>query len=152
MKHPANDFVRSAEATDIEAIVGLTRQLGYDLAVETIAANLQRILEDGDRDMLVLVVSGEVNGMVSVCRDFAITEAPFALLTAIVVDEKHRGQGLGRKLLDAVYPWAQSHGLRKVKLRTNMIRTEAHEFYMRNGFQALKDQRVFVKNLSDAYQ
>jgi GNAT superfamily N-acetyltransferase len=140
-------MIRNATRDDALAIIDLTRQLGYSLPDQTILENLERVLGDERRAALVAISDGKVIGWCTVLIDFAITEPPYALLSGMVIDESHRGKGVGRELLLVAEAWAKSQGLKRIRLRTNLLRSGAHAFYERCGYEAVKEQRVYVKTL-----
>lgn len=136
-------MIRAALESDYAAILDLTRQLGYDIDPKVVAQNLRMVLDDPAHEMLAWEAEGEVVGMISILEQFSITEPRYALVTAVVVDERHRGQGIGQELLTAAQDWCRERGLLRMRLRANVIRAEAHRLYERFGFVAKKDQRVF---------
>ncbi|MBC8065191.1 MAG: GNAT family N-acetyltransferase [Chlorobia bacterium] len=140
-------MVRQATLDDAEAIIDLTRQLGYQLPDQQILANLEEMLNDDRRVVLVLVIESQVVGWCTVVADIAITEPPYALLSGMVVDEALRGNGLGRELLMAAEAWARDRGLARIRLRTNLVRAGAQAFYERGGYETVKEQRVYTKAL-----
>src|SRR5690242_6592719 len=107
-------MIRKAERGDANAIIDLTRQLGYSLSADDILDNLDRVLSDERRAVLVATVDGKVVGWCTVVIDFAITEPPYALLSGMVIDEAFRGRGIGRELLLAAEAWAKNQGLAKM--------------------------------------
>ncbi len=46
-----------------------------------------------------------------------------------------------------VIKWTQFKGINKLKVRTNSIRIETHEFYRNLGFKEIKEQKIFDLNL-----
>jgi GNAT superfamily N-acetyltransferase len=70
-----------------------------------------------------------------------------AEIAGLVVDEDHRGRGIGPALLRAAEGWAREHGCSVVRVRSNVVRERAHGFYRREGFGEIKTQRVFEKRL-----
>jgi GNAT superfamily N-acetyltransferase len=68
-------------------------------------------------------------------------------LGGLVVDESHRGKGVGGKLLEKVEEWGRQQGCRAVSLRSNVIRHEAHQFYAARGYDQIKTQHAFRKRL-----
>jgi GNAT superfamily N-acetyltransferase len=53
----------------------------------------------------------------------------------LVVDEAHRGQGIGRALLEHLAVLAGRHGCRRLELDSGLHRREAHAFYLAQGFE-----------------
>jgi GNAT superfamily N-acetyltransferase len=66
----------------------------------------------------------------------------------MVVDENHRSQGIGAALVKAAIGWADEHGFRTVRVRSNVVRERTHAFYERLGFSRTKTQVVFVRPIS----
>ena len=75
------------------------------------------------------VLDGTVFGWISlnIVRYFYVQ--PFKEVSGFVVDEKIRNKGLGKKLLEAAEEWVKEEGYRLIRIRTNVLRTEAHKFY-----------------------
>lgn len=68
-------------------------------------------------------------------------------LSAIVVDEKCRGHGIGKMLIDYAEKWTLQEGFKEIFLYSNIVRKEAHEFYQKNGFINYKNSNNFRKIL-----
>jgi GNAT superfamily N-acetyltransferase len=71
-----------------------------------------------------------------------------AELVALVVDEGHRGRGVGAALVDAAADWAANQGYPTLRVRSNIVRERTHAFYERRGFTHSKTQHVFVLQLT----
>ena len=71
-------------------------------------------------------------------------------VVGLVVNEAHRGAGIGRRLMEAVEQWAAAHGLEQVSLRSNIVRPESHAFYEKIGYTRFKTQHAYRKRLRDA--
>jgi GNAT superfamily N-acetyltransferase len=68
-------------------------------------------------------------------------------VTALVVLEEFRSQGVGKLLMARAEDWARSQGCTVIGLRSNVIRERAHSFYQRLGYEHLKTQKAFRKSL-----
>lgn len=60
---------------------------------------------------------------------------PYGLLEDLFVEEKYRGQGLGKKLLMMVIKEAKKRKLYKLIGTSRTFRTEVHRFYEKHGFK-----------------
>ena len=67
-------------------------------------------------------------------------------MTALVVDERARGRGVGRALVDASVGWARSRGCVLLEVTSNRRRSDAHAFYEHLGFE--RSSYRFAKPLS----
>jgi GNAT superfamily N-acetyltransferase len=127
--------IRDARADDAAAIAELLGQLGYPTSSSAAEGRLDRLRIVGDR-VVVADADGAVVGLAHLQVTPAIEhERPAAKLAALVVDEAHRGEGIGRALVDAIEAEARARGCALLYLTTAMRRAEAHEFYRRVGLE-----------------
>ena len=71
----------------------------------------------------------------------------FVEIGGLVVDSSCRRMGIGQTLMATVEVWARERGFSMIRLRSNSKRTGAHEFYRRIGYEVVKQQYMFVKEL-----
>jgi GNAT superfamily N-acetyltransferase len=64
-------------------------------------------------------------------------------VTSLVVTERERGRGIGRRLLAAVEEYAWSNGCLRIEITSGDHRPETHRFYERVGYQL--DCRRFIR-------
>lgn len=137
--------LRDARPGDAGAIARLSEQLGYPAHAGDIAPRLSALLaEPADHAVLVLTVDAGIVGWIHVMRARRIELPPFAEIAALVVDEGHRNVRLGERLVEAAIAWANAHGLDTLRVRSNVVRTDAHRFYTRMGFEPEKTQAIFT--------
>ena len=138
--------VRPAEAADASAIASLCGQLGYPSTAEDIERRLAETA--GDPDAAVLVADScydSVIGWVHVRALHLITRDVCAEIGGLVVDEARRGRGIGTRLMAAAEEWSRRRGLGTLRLRSNVVRDEAHAFYRVQGFTSSKTSVLFTK-------
>jgi GNAT superfamily N-acetyltransferase len=139
--------IRDARAADAHAIAGLLTQLGYPSDADAVEERLERLRVVGDR-VIVAEVDGDVVGIVHLQVTPAIErERPAGQLGALVVDEGHRGQGIGRALVEAVEQEARLRGCELIYLTTAERRDDAHAFYERLGLEHVG--RRYSRTLSE---
>lgn len=83
--------------------------------------------------------TGRQVGLARVVTD----HATFAYLCDVYVLEQHRGQGLGKRLIDAVMAHPALTGARRAMLATR----DAHGLYARHGFRAPPADGVLMQIL-----
>lgn len=138
--------IRRATLEDVPDITRLSHQWGYPVEAETVRQRLAGLL--GRSDHLVLVAdAASLAGWVAAERRRTLAFDTRVELTGLVVDERHRREGIGRALLAAVEAWAAGQGIDTVFLRSNIVRPEAHDFYPGLGYRRIKTQHVYVKSL-----
>ena len=138
-------MIRRGRPTDAHAIAVLMEQLGYPVAAVQVEQRLERMAER--RAVFVAVIEGEIVGWTGVCADETLVDGLEACIEGLVVDERLRSRGVGLSLLDSAERWATERGCANLIVRSNVVRTRAHEFYERNGFMTVKSQRFFRKSL-----
>lgn len=86
--------------------------------------------------MWVAELDGRVAG-VATAKEFPglHVSTPVVWLTVLVVDEQVRGRGVGRRLVEEAEQWARARGAPRMSLTSAVHRKEAHEFYVRLGYQ-----------------
>jgi GNAT superfamily N-acetyltransferase len=54
---------------------------------------------------------------------------------------------MGRALIHAAEEWAKEQGYSRIVVRSNAVRKEAHDFYPSLGYNSVKTQKVYRKEL-----
>jgi GNAT superfamily N-acetyltransferase len=142
--------IRVGRQSDAREIAQLTSQLGYDLAEGDAAARLSRIMARDDQRFLVADFDGRAIGWVHIVLVEYVDAEAFALIGGLVVDQAHRGSGIGRALLNSAENWARERGVSMVRLSSTVARTAAHRFYENLGYTKIKTQHSFIKPLDEA--
>jgi GNAT superfamily N-acetyltransferase len=143
--------IRSASFDDATAIASLLGELGYPSTPDRVRARMTRLLtEDADgRDAVFVATDDDVTdvvGLLALHRFAALhDDADVALIMALVVAEKARGLGVGRRLVDAAANAARAWGCTRMLVTTHVRRADAHAFYERLGFDFTG--RRYVKSL-----
>jgi GNAT superfamily N-acetyltransferase len=127
--------IRDARAEDASAIAALLGQLGYETDGATIAPRLERLVIVGDR-VVVAQLDDEVVGLAQLHVSPTIEhEQPTAKISALIVHESHRGEGIGRALVDALEAEARARRCVLLFVTTAARRADAHEFYRQVGLE-----------------
>jgi GNAT superfamily N-acetyltransferase len=140
--------IRLPRAEDNARLAELAGQLGYPSSTAEIAKRLAGM--EGRRDHALFVAqlaSGEIAGWIGVFIYRSVEADARAEISGLVVDERVRSQGIGPQLLQRVEEWARERGCTAVGLRSNVIRDRAHAFYERLGFEHIKTQKSFRKQI-----
>lgn len=143
----AGEFRQSLPG-DHARIAELAGQLGYPASVEEIAQWLAGMQNSPEHAVFVAQLSnGEIAGWIAVFIYRCVETGARAEVSGLVVDERHRSQGLGQRLLQRAEQWACEKGCAAIGVRSNVIRSRAHAFYEREGYEHYKTQKSFRKNL-----
>jgi len=141
--------VRPMLAADIPAVAALSGQLGYPSTEEQVRRRFERLGTRGDRVTFVAVDGdGRVIGWADVEERCAIESDPAGEICGLVVDEGARNRRVGRRLVEAAERWARGRGLPEMTVRSNVIRVDAHRFYLSIGYGIVKSQVKFRRRLA----
>ena len=138
---------REMTEKDAEAVNSLSKQLGYPLSIEQTLQNIKAILKSKDHAAFVAEYENKIVGWVGAAQAIMIEVMPYCEINGLVINEHHRGMGIGKLLIERVKHWAKEKGNDKIGLHCNVKRTEAHLFYQHLGFTELKQQKKFVINI-----
>lgn len=150
--------VREAGPDDLETVLALTRQdsqHSYDepdhvtdrqrSALAEIAPKHSAALRAGrcphaDPNQQLLV--GELDGrvvatvQVTLMRMLSADGGLYCQVEAVRTQAALRGEGIGRRLMAHVEDEARRRGAARIQLTSNRVRTDAHRFYERLGYEA----------------
>ena len=127
--------IREARPDDAAAIAGLLGQLGYPAAADEVAPRIAALLAAGDR-LLVAELDGKIVGLADLHVSPSLEyDRPAGKLAALVVDERYRGVGVGRALVEAMEAEARARGCAVFFVTTAERRADAHAFYQRIGLE-----------------
>jgi len=149
MQVPSDELavsVRDALLADAPRMVALALQLGYEVPLAHVEAILRS--SDPDRAILVAVVPrAGVVGWIVVAQHESLLAVRRAQVEGLVVEDEYRGNRIGALLLESAEEWARKRGCSALRLLSNVIRERAHTFYARLGYEVVKTEYVFQKNL-----
>jgi len=150
MTQPFTPHVRPARVEDLAGLADLVTQLGYPTETRAMEDRLDRLLA---RPLVHRVVvapgptGGKLLGAIHAARRETIESDDHVEIGGLIVDAEARGTGVGTLLVAAAERWARDLGLPSLRVRSNVVRARAHDFYRRLGFRELKQQIAFVKEL-----
>ena len=136
--------IREMIANDANAVNTLSGQLGYPLSIEQTLQNINWVLQSKDHTAFIAECENKIVGWIGASQAIMIEVIPYCEINGLVIDQDHRGMGIGKLLVDKVKQWAREKNNNKIGLHCNVKRTEAHLFYEHLGFKEIKQQKNFV--------
>lgn len=142
--------IRAAHEQDIDALLDLNRQIGemhHQQAPHVFAPPseqerefLLQALKSSERLFLVAEYDHQVVGFITAVMHSNeaipfLVKDPICRIGTLVVDEKHRGQGVGEKLMQACLDWAKQSGASDIRLEVMAFNQGAEAFYHKLGFE-----------------
>jgi len=127
-------IVRRASVVDAASAADLLGQLGYPMPVNEAQSRLRRATDH----VLLAESGGEALGLLELTFQRQITHGrPLARVTALVVHDSARRNGVGRHLMEKAAELARARGCEEIEV-TSAIRPEreaSHRFYEALGYQ-----------------
>jgi GNAT superfamily N-acetyltransferase len=143
--------IRPVTLADASAVATLSDQLGYPVPADSVAARLARLIGREDQVLLAaLDERGQVAGWIHGAEQALVEAERRCEILGLVVDQRHRRTGVGRRLVAEVEAWAARRGLTEMSVRSNVARTESHPFYEGQGYRRVKTQQVYRKRIGGA--
>ena len=142
------DKIRSARREDAPRLAQLAGELGSGISSVSIGAAIDRLRPD-EGAIYVAEEDEHLTAWIHVYRSRVLQTEPFAEIGGLVVDSQRRGAGIGRRLLETAEQWASANGLEAIRARSNIVRSYAHLFYRRRGYDLEKTSYTFIKRRND---
>jgi GNAT superfamily N-acetyltransferase len=132
-----------------EAYIDQLAALNTEAGAPTPSSDLRRRLNVLPReDRLLLAVEGDqLIGYAHLRVAHDLTHEETAEVVSIVVHTSRRREGIGRRLISAAETWARESGKARLLLHTDVVRTDAHAFYVALGYREANTMIEFVRDL-----
>ncbi|MBL0182682.1 MAG: GNAT family N-acetyltransferase [Chitinophagaceae bacterium] len=138
-----NIALREATGNDSASIAELCGQLGYKTSGEKMQQRLSGLVNNSDHCVFVATVDQTVVGWIHAFYSLTVESDPLVEIAGLVIDKEQHRKGIGQLLVNKVTEWAHTKEVGKLRVRSQVIRKEAHLFYQRIGFTEVKEQKVF---------
>lgn len=136
---------RQATAADLAAVVGLMaddikgriRERVEDPVAACYVDAFARISASPDNQLILADLGGRIVGTMQLTRIPGLSRQG---LTRVIVESVRvasdlRGQGIGEKMMRHAIAYSKNWGAQLVQLTSDVMRTDAHRFYQRLGFE-----------------
>lgn len=130
-----NVIIRKGERTDVPAVHALMMELAvYEKGEHLVTNTVEQMTEDGFGKnpvygLLVAESAGEIIGMAIYYTKYSTWKGMGLFLEDLVVNEKYRKKGAGKKLFDAVVQEAKNMRARTMHWQVLDWNTPAIDFY-----------------------
>ncbi len=131
----AQTVIRDMTRDDLDAVLPLFDQLGYDVPREELATRFEAVSGSDAHRLLVAVREKRVAGFLHMFARPALEKPPEAIVQAMAVDRRSRRRGVGRALMAAAEAWARTQGFTSLALSSQVQRDDAHAFYASLGYK-----------------
>lgn len=138
--------IRKANSEDINAIISLLDQLGYEGTEKFMEGKLLRLINHPDEELVVWEDNSQVIALMSIhfIPQLAL-EGDFARISYFSVDHTARSSGIGKLLEEYCTGLAKSRNCDRIEVHCHERRSDAHRFYFRQGYE--EAPKYLVKSL-----
>lgn len=146
MEAHVNTRIREARESDAPELAALSTDLGYPSSTDDIRRRLPFLLSNPEHK--VLVATDDADRAIACLHanlPRQLVNDRFVEIASLVVADGCRGSGIGARLLEEAERWGTMQGAEAIRVRSNVIREQAHRFYLRAGYTLAKTSYVFTK-------
>ncbi len=141
-------MIRELMYHDAEQILALNIMTEMGCSdLETTTATLYRLLQKiEEHHILGYEMDGKLVGYIH-AQVYEMLYSPNVLLNviAVAIHEDYQGNGIGKKLIQAIEDRAVELGFDGIRINSGNNREKAHGFYERLGYVSNRDQKRFIK-------
>lgn len=121
--------------SDKEKLLNLINQLGYIITKDELSERI-KVYSTSTNKIWIARINGDLVGLIAVfiLENFH-QQFPIAKVSTLIIDEKFRSLGIGKKLLEIVEQHAKEINCSEISLECRNSRIRAHEFYLKNGYE-----------------
>lgn len=124
---------------DLYDVHQLTIQLGYPSTLKNIKQRWERIHQDSHYQTLVIEQDSHVIGYADFIQEYTWEfDGGYLRIQAFVIDQAHRGKGIGKQLMAVIEQIAKEQGFKMIQLNSGNReeRYPAPAFYQGLGFDS----------------
>lgn len=137
---------RSIKKQDIENIVHMCAESGYEVRYEILSARIKNLSENENSTVIVAIASENTPaGWIQLERDNFILSDNICNILALYVDNIYRGRQIGKYLIEEAEKWAKNKKCKSLKIHSDIIRVDSNRFYTHIGFKHMKTKQSFLK-------
>jgi ribosomal protein S18 acetylase RimI-like enzyme len=131
-------IIRTAQISDIKAILPLMEQLEYPQDSETMSIILRNYLNMKFHKIFVAEIDSRVSGLISIAGVCSLVyDAMIYRITSLIVDKNHRRKSIGQQLMMEAEKFAKNNDGKVIDLTSGLRRSKdgTHEFYKSLGYE-----------------
>lgn len=128
-------IIREAGTADAASIASLVTQLGYPSTPAEMTGRLKVLLSLPEYIIFVAEADGDIVGLVGAYMAYSLEfSGMYGRLITLIVDERHRGTGIGKQLIAEIENRLKREGALLAVVTSSSHREESHRFYEDNGY------------------
>lgn len=139
-------LIRAIQPHDAAETCVLIAQLGYSRPVNEVVAWIESLPHRAESQAaFVACIQNQLVGWIEVSIEHRLQSSPYALIGGLVVKDGYRNRQIGLRLCEHAEAWSWERGVPVVRVTSRSTRSDAHRFYLRNGYELSKISHIFDK-------
>lgn len=134
--------IREMKVRDLPWVAPLLGELGYPVGISELQERFCRLDATGAVSF-VAEKDGTIVGWIHLIRRDTLLGPARTDIIGLVVKADVRGLGVGKALVAAGLKWSRDKGVARVRVMSDLKRTESHPFYKNLGFTLTKQSAVY---------
>ena len=130
-----NIHIESIQPSDILQIIPLIRKINYKTPDDLLENRLKEMVELPHYECIGMYLEGELIGISGLWYSTRHYIGKTVEPDHVVIDEKHRNKGLGKKFFKWIHEYTQSKGCEAIELNTYVENRKSHKFYYNEGYE-----------------
>jgi len=140
--------IRTARLDDAAELARLFTELGHPATEVEIRERWSAWEANGNVSFVIDGANGDLIATAILHQTVVLHRPkPIGRISALIVDARYRGTGIGRALVDAAERLFADAGCGMVEITSNMRRADAHAFYQHLGYELTSAR--FAKSISN---
>jgi GNAT superfamily N-acetyltransferase len=144
---PTAILIRPLTPDDAPAAAELSAQLGYPASSADLRVRIETLAHTSGHIALAALQGNQLIGWIHGIVEQHLQDPDAVNIGGLVVRDTARGSGAGKRLCEAVESWAREQSISTVRVRSQIKRTDAHRFYLRDGYRHVKTSLIFEKSV-----
>lgn len=140
-------LIRPLTVDDAEAAAELCSQLGYTSSPDDLRKRIAERLCSASSVAFAALLDGQIAGWIDASIEQHLQSPASVVIGGLVVRDNARGLGIGKRLCVEIEQWARSKSIPLLRVRSQIVREDAHRFYLREGYRKVKTSVVFEKTV-----
>jgi GNAT superfamily N-acetyltransferase len=127
--------IEPIQEDNISSIIPLLRKINQKTPLDILEERLKEMIQLPNYECIGMYSEGELIGISGLWYSTRHYIGKTVEADHVVIDERFRSQGLGKKLFDWIHEYTQSKGCGAIELNTYVENRKSHKFYYKLGYE-----------------
>lgn len=130
-----NIHIKSIQPSHILQVIPLLRKINHKTPLKILESRMKEMIELPHYECIGMYLQGELIGISGLWYSTRHYIGKTVEADHVVIDERFRNQGLGKKFFDWIHNYTQSRGCSAIELNTHVENRQSHKFYYNLGYE-----------------